>query len=324
MRKINKTSGYWLGNDIQDRYYDPLTGLSKAPRGKDVFALSGYRNAISNFVSILTGQSIPVTFTTGHDSYTDGEQVVLSGKIDSGNFDVAVGLALHEGSHVKLTDFGHLRRGLDKYITSKTFLLGQRKGLVIYDVMDLVKNMLNVVEDRRIDRYVITNAPGYKGYYDAMYDYYFNDKIIDKALVAKVWNKPTVDNYMNHIVNFINPNRTLDLLPGLKDIWNVLDLKNIQRLNNTDDALEVALSMTDILLTNLPDVLDEDEKDKQQNPNGGGNGKEQTLLEKVEGMIQEIADVVNVYSRELHHKEVVILAEETKNLIELKKELENI
>ena len=42
--------------------------------------------------------------------------------------------------------------------------------------------MLNYVEDRRIDYYVFSSSPGYKGYYQALYDKYFNSKIIDKGL----------------------------------------------------------------------------------------------------------------------------------------------
>jgi hypothetical protein len=35
---------------------------------------------------------------------TDGEKVILSADVDE-NFDVSVGLALHEGSHIVLSDF---------------------------------------------------------------------------------------------------------------------------------------------------------------------------------------------------------------------------
>ena len=41
--------------------------------------------------------------------------------------------------------------------------------------------MLNYVEDRRIDHYVVSSSPGYKGYL-SMYQKYFNSPTIDKGL----------------------------------------------------------------------------------------------------------------------------------------------
>ena len=77
-------------------------------KGRDLVALASYRRAISNFVSIVTGKSIPVEFNSSDNSYTTGEKVVLGSNLNDKNFDVAVGLALHEGSHIKLTDFSTL------------------------------------------------------------------------------------------------------------------------------------------------------------------------------------------------------------------------
>ena len=48
-------------------------------------------------------------------------------------------------------------------------------------VLRHVKNLLNYVEDRRIDWYVYSSSPGYKGYYTSMYEKYFHSKVIDKV-----------------------------------------------------------------------------------------------------------------------------------------------
>lgn len=64
------------------------------------------RRAISNFVNILTGKSIPVIYNDADANMTDGKTVYLSADIENPeDFDTMVGLALHEGSHVALTDF---------------------------------------------------------------------------------------------------------------------------------------------------------------------------------------------------------------------------
>ena len=76
----------FLGNDVDK------------PKGKDLVALAGYKRAISNFVNIVTGDSIfQLYFNSKDESYTDGKKVVIGSNINDKKFDVAVGLALHEG-----------------------------------------------------------------------------------------------------------------------------------------------------------------------------------------------------------------------------------
>ena len=102
-------SSFWLDNNSD---IDVLTG-EKLSSGKDLVQLAAYKRAIANFVQIVTGKSIPVNFK-GKDSYTDGKSVVIGSSLKDENFDIAVGLALHEGSHVSITDFDVLKRLMDK------------------------------------------------------------------------------------------------------------------------------------------------------------------------------------------------------------------
>ena len=71
----------------------------------DMLRLSSIRSAISNFVRILTRKNIPVYFFDAPSSFNyAGKSVYISAKIGSKqDFDVAVGLALHEGAHTLLT-----------------------------------------------------------------------------------------------------------------------------------------------------------------------------------------------------------------------------
>jgi len=107
----------------------------------------------------------------------------------------------------------------------------------------IIKDLLNWIEDRRIDYYIYTTAPGYRMYYEAMYDKYFNDKIVDKALKTNEKCDESWDDYFFHIINFTNPNRNLDALKQLRSIWAMIDLRNISRLQSTDDALSVAIEV---------------------------------------------------------------------------------
>ena len=247
-------SSFWLdeGWDSRRTSIFDEDELVEKPKG-DVVALAGYRRAISNFVSIVTGESdIKVNFTTAGSSYTDGKTVTISSKLDDKLFDSSVGLALHEGSHIKLSDFTFLKN-LEYEIPRELYDLGYKKGFKDYEVQSHVKNLLNYVEDRRIDNFVFTTSPGYKGYYHSMYDKYFYSKIIDKALQSTEHTDEVIESYMFRIINLTNVNTKLGALKGLRKIWNTIDIKNIGRLKDTKDAFKVASEVMFIILNNLGD-----------------------------------------------------------------------
>ena len=72
--------------------------------------------------------------------------------------------------------------------------------------------MWNYVEDRRIDSFIYSQAPGYRGYYTAMYDKYFNDPMIDKGLTSDEYTDETIDSYMFRIINLHNKNTDITKL----------------------------------------------------------------------------------------------------------------
>jgi hypothetical protein len=237
-------SSFWLGRD-----FDTDFGRGKSI---DYTKLAAAQRAIGNFVNIVTGKQIPVVFQSNDSSYTDGEQVVIGTKLEDKHFDSAVGLALHEGSHIAYTDFKMFKNPGGGYASglssTKMAQIVRMHGLDPEMSMTerdfaTIKDLLNWIEDRRIDYKIYTNAPGYRMYYEAMYDKYFNDKIIDKALVAGEKTDEDWDTYMFHIINFTNPNRQLDALKGLRAVWNLIDLRNIERLKDTQQALELAIEV---------------------------------------------------------------------------------
>jgi len=260
--KNRTNSSWWLGQDFFEQDRDILTGDVVSDRTSDLIKLAGYRRAISNFVNIVTGKSdIPVRFE-GRDSYTDGKSVTISASIKDKDFDSTVGLALHEGSHVLLTDFKILPEldfHLDTLDTSTNLYSNINKK---YDmkshmsaksyVKDKIRNLLNIVEDRRIDNFVFKSAPGYKGYYHALYNRYFSSPIIDKALASSSHRELDWDSYMFHIINITNANRDLNALPGLLDVYKTIDLANIDRLKSTRQSLTIAYKIFEIVEANIP------------------------------------------------------------------------
>ena len=254
----NGYSSFWMG-DTLDSYSSIFDDVEIKPK-VDLIALSSYRRAISNFVSILTGDpSIKVTYTAAGDSYTDGKTVTISSKMDDKFYDSTVGLALHEGSHIKLSDFEFLRN-LETNIPTEYLNRGMMKGFSKGEILSHIKNLLNYVEDRRIDNYVFTTSPGYKGYYHSMYQKYFYAKVVDKALGTDEYTDENVDSYMFRIINLTNKNTRLDALNGLRAIWRILDIKNIRRVNSTEDAFDVSLEVYNIILNNIPDGIEKTDK----------------------------------------------------------------
>ncbi len=205
----------------------------------DYTKLASTQRAIGNFVNIVTGKQIPVVFKSADASYTDGSRIVIGTDMSPSSFDSTVGLALHEGSHIAHTDFNIL-----KNFASEVSMQGLDPDLKFGNrEYSLIKDLLNWIEDRRIDMLSYKLAPGYRNYYESMYDKYFNSKIVDKALKMGAKRDETWDDYLFHIINFTNPNRDLTALKLLAEIWNMIDLNNIQRLNTTRDAFVLACNI---------------------------------------------------------------------------------
>ena len=270
----NNYSSFWMNDDWgtrntsifddEDDYLKPKT---------DLVALASYRRAIANFVTIVTGESnIKVKFHDGDESYTDGKEVTIGSKLDDKLFDSSVGLALHEGSHIKLSDFEFLRN-LKFNIPNEYYLKGEKKGYGKNETIANIKFLLNYVEDRRIDNYVFSTSPGYKGYYHSMYEKYFHSKVIDKALLSVEHTDEILESYMFRVINLTNKNTNLNALKGLRDIWKTLDIKNIKRLNSSEEAFRVALNIFDTILNNLLDGTEKVDEETGEVTYEPANGK---------------------------------------------------
>ena len=290
LKYTNGASSFWLGDLDNDTFKDKNNRL-------DYTKLASIQRAIANFVNIVTGMQIPVEFQRFDTSYTDGKTVVIGTKLDGKNFDSEVGLALHEGSHIAHTDFQLLQN-----FGANVRMHGVDPNFdLTVDQEEIIKSLLNWVEDRRIDYIIYTKAPGYRMYYESMYDKYFNDRVIDKALVSGIKNKETIEDYFFHIINFTNPNRNLNQLELLKEIWNIVDLKNISRLKSTNDSLDVACNIfkklkdhlnIDNQQTNNSDVGDCDTTNSNTQP--GQSGCESANDTLTDDDIQDLVDNADI------------------------------
>lgn len=259
---------FWLTDDILQKH---------APKDKsaqfstDLIQLAAYRRVISNYVRILTGRSIPVHFSDNANAmmnFTDGDIVWLSASIRrKTDFDWSVGIALHEAAHIVLSDFKQVRDAFTRVplpIPSSLRQLAKKKGVSTDQLAYLCKWMFNYVEDRYIDTYIFTEAPGYRGYYSAMYKRLWNSEKISKSLKSKMCRLPNLKAYEYRVINMTNPATDLDALPGLREIAETLNIKGILRLKNTRDRLNLSYKLAEIIVANLGKIQktkDPDAKD---------------------------------------------------------------
>ena len=263
-------SDFWF--DRNDTDIDELLGIEKVKPKKDYIQMASNQRAIANFVRIVSGQNIPVTYTQRGDSYTDGKKVTISANINDKNFDHVVGLALHEGSHIAFSDFEDLADAIRNAPNDWT-----------YEQKAFFKNMINFIEDRRIDTKVFKSSPGYKGYYHSLYKKYFRNNAIKKGLKSGMYREYDIESYEFRILGFMAPKESdLDALPKLREIYNLMDLKNVLRLSSVG-VIDLAREVSDIVFK-IVDTIGKPTNDE----NGGGkpesqNGDEENDFESGDG-----------------------------------------
>ena len=189
--------------------------------------------------------------------------VTIAANIKPETFDFTVGLALHEGSHIAYTDFEASYNAFDTMYQRESF-----------EHRDFFKNMVNYVEDRRIDNIVFKSSPGYKGYYHNLYKKYFNHKTISKGLSSAMYREIDFDSYMFRIINFTNSATDLTALPKLEEIYNLIDIKNISRLKSTGGAIEIARQVCEIVFPMIDKVTVEEEGNGEGSEDQDGEGQD--------------------------------------------------
>lgn len=236
---------------------------------------------VKNYVRLLTGVNIPVSYSSqGLDqSYTDGKTITISSIIVPESLDSTIGLGLHEASHIAQTDFDILRLLMSKKLLPKKY----HKDILI------IKNLFNWIEDRRIDWWAIHKSPGYAKYYEELYGRYFYSSKVTKILNIKQNNvEEKIENYLFYIINSLHPNVTMTELKGLPEIEKIIDLDNVGRWNNTQETLDVAIKIYDVIMKYID--IDKDEEQDEENGNCKGTKSGKSSVLNTDSDLEEIPD----------------------------------
>lgn len=264
---MGRWSRYWAGRSFDSLFDDedenkfvvPSMRQSKKKSDYDenslkLLRLLNIRRGIANFVSIVGGRNVPVKFSSGDQSYTDGESVVVSASTNPDEFDSMVGLAIHEASHIRMSApvlmFNRLvadntdwvtRRPFDKFFTPIMNLAQAKYGPnhsvneVFKMVWDNFHTILNILEDRRIDSWLYQTAPGYRPYYEDYYERLFYSDYVKLAVHHPEFRKPTWDSYRCHMLNIHTEWADRTALPGLDKIYDIVNIKNIDRYTTREE-----------------------------------------------------------------------------------------
>ena len=344
VKESNSWSSYWMDDDSYDYFYDTtpvktkirIDGRTKSNAQVDIARagrLAAVRRAVSNFVRILTNDDeVTVSFSSGQDSYTDGKVVVISAEDKPEKFDMLVGTALHESAHCVFsqglfdllkkhnigtyggTSLDNVERflkecGLDEELMKTPPHVDPENVDVpwtgeAWEHFSNFKNDINFVEDRRLDSEVFHRAPGYRPYYQSMYDKLWNAKDVAKTLIRVVdMNNPTMNSYMFRLVNLTNPatKYTLDRLPELDKIYNMVDLNKIRRFSHKDGTVnaealvETAAEIYNTILRNVTELQEDSDSDQSEEadaisgtgmPSGGDDGD----LPNLDGGTPQLSD----------------------------------
>ena len=172
-------------------------------------------------------------------------------------------------------------------------MLGEDLGFTESQVIGHLKNMLNYVEDRRIDYYVFSSSPGYKGYYHAMYNKYFHSPAITRALKNNTFgDKPTFDNYMNRIINFTNEHSDLNALPELKNIYRTI-FGQVKTMTTMAEAFDVAVDVLNKVYNNMDPIPANSDMEQVGEGDGQGQGQGgqgQSKSDMMNDAAQQLAD----------------------------------
>lgn len=212
------------------------------------------KQIISNFIQIITeNPNIQVQYATVNSLYaSDGRAtfdnngrpaILINPVTHEQDFDVVTGLALHEASHIKETDYS-VRTTFDQKLDARD------KELTFY--------LENWIEDRRIDGLMKSKFPGYKGYYGALYRRYFTDPTLADEL--NNLSDPTIKNYFAQIIGgLLNP-KFKSKLPRFNEILDILSPQNIAVLQNTTDSMLLAIET----FRKIKEIVNEPESTKTE------------------------------------------------------------
>ncbi len=255
-KAANESTRFWL----DERSYYRLGNRASSASLDSVLNLYTIKNTISNFVRITSKKSVKVIYAGSQSMVDKYKTVTISANLD--DFDKVVGLSLHESSHISfsvLEIYEKLYYFVNEAATNKKFpachLEDYKKLLVKYfaivkddytlafNLYFIVKDLINWIEDRRIDDLQTTAFPGYTQYYEKLYSHYFYSDTISKGLKSELYRTATFDSYRFRLLNSMNDASDPKALPNLDKMIDMISIENISACKDNFASADLALDV---------------------------------------------------------------------------------
>ena len=251
-----ENSKYWL----DDETYKKVIGNKANVPISELISKHKIIKTIRNFVDIVNDEGsskINVVFA-GQTAQTDGKTLSISSDVE--DFDLLAGLSLHESSHLQYSkDHFRILGKMNTSLTTGPKSTTDPEFVFINKVFNHFKSMGiridaptqyfcllgNFIEDARVDNKIISRYPGYAPYYDALNRKYVLSDEAKARLNAETGE--TWKNYMSKLLLLIDKNADLNALKGLKEIANVINLSNINRLKGGLDVFALSFEVFKII-----------------------------------------------------------------------------
>jgi hypothetical protein len=207
-------SSFWLDENVKQMMISNRALNAGSEKERTISKYYEFATVAKNFISILTKKNIPVKYA-GPDSATDGEFIILS--TDISNFDINIGLALHEASHIVYTDMYALTavRDMVNGLTYNTMYLGSKFSqfgtIVPFVSYEKYNEILSDVLESTL------NQP--KGWNLGIND---SDSFFYHILPINIFNKLDAAGCFNEIYSFDRGDFKTNIIRSLRDVMQKL------------------------------------------------------------------------------------------------------
>ena len=152
-----------------------------------------------------------------------------------------------------------------------------------------ISNLFNWIEDRRIDKVQYDRAPGYRPYYRATYNKYFNSKRVTELIKSSEYRTEDWLSYDVRITNLLNPHSDLDALKALRKVWDMIDVKKISRLGRGHKGSRNALNLAIKVYEEVSAFIDPKSQKQRQQEEKERQEKQKQEQEEMQKMMQQMA-----------------------------------
>jgi len=236
---------------------------------EDVLKLVSRKNKIKNYVRAVSYDNIPISFKSTHDpeegSYSNGHGIVIDADLECDNDDHIIGHALHQAACILKTDFGFLsdfREYPKYYIPDEIWDYAKSYHMDEELIHFIVLIIGNIIENKRLDKWIYNEAPGYRKYIDAMYKkMYHSDQVLNAFREKKYAGNENIPTYLFYTMHVGNGVVDSSDLYGIDEIFNIIDIDNIDRFSGRQHVHHAACKVFEVIIRSCDDIENVDFKE---------------------------------------------------------------